>query len=44
MSDEANIAQARKEELWFKAMTAGKGAGRISDEGYMRMAEAAGET
>jgi hypothetical protein len=43
MSDEAEIAQARKEEFWFQAMTAGKGADKVSDEAYMRMAEAAGK-
>jgi hypothetical protein len=42
VSDEADIAQARKEELWHQAMKSGQSADKTSDEGYMKATEAAG--
>lgn len=43
ISDEADIAQAKKEELWHKAMKAGEGADKTSDKGYMEATKAAGD-
>lgn len=44
VSDEADIAQAKKEELWHKAMQTGEKADKTSDQGYMKATEAAGVT
>jgi hypothetical protein len=43
VSEEADIAQAKKEELWHKAMKAGENADETSDRGYMAATKAAGE-
>lgn len=42
VNNEADIAQARKEELWAKAKGAGEGADETSDRGYVKATEAVG--
>lgn len=42
VSNEADIAQARKEELWAAAKGAGEGADKTSDRGYVKATEAVG--
>jgi len=42
ISDEADIAQAKKEQLWEAAKGAGEGADKTSDRGYVKATEAVG--
>lgn len=43
ISDEADIAQAKKEQLWEAAKGAGEGADKTSDRGYVKATEAVGK-